>query len=130
MRDVEFVAARLYTGPLFEKYCAVLRGIPGFSAFLTNKMHTLCMGNNYCATIHAINDALIDGLREFDPPVKRTRIGRPGFDERLASQSAAFAMANHGSGCDSSADPDQDPGLQPDEKIAATGAFAIGCDKR
>ena len=59
IRDVEFFGARLYTGPLFEKYCAVLRGIPGFSAFLTNKYHELCMGNRYCSTIHAINDAFI-----------------------------------------------------------------------
>ena len=59
IKDVEFHCARLYTGPLFEKYCAVLRGLPGFSAFLTNKYKSLCHGNRYCATIHAINDALI-----------------------------------------------------------------------
>ena len=37
----------------------MLRGLPGFSAFLTNKYKSLCHGNRYCATIHAINDALI-----------------------------------------------------------------------
>ena len=59
IRDDEFIALRLYTGPMFEKYCAVLRGLPGFSAFLTSKYEALCAGNRYCATIHAINDALI-----------------------------------------------------------------------
>ena len=37
----------------------MLRGLPGFSPFLTTKYETLCLGNRYCATIHAINDALI-----------------------------------------------------------------------
>ena len=85
MHRVCGTGARLYTGPLFEKYCAVLRGVPGFSAFLTDKYahacidacmqpthkyarddacgprryKKLCLGNRYSGTIHAINSAFV-----------------------------------------------------------------------
>ena len=36
---------------MFEKYCAVLRGVPPGSAFLTRKFQQLCLGNTYPATI-------------------------------------------------------------------------------
>jgi len=44
---------------MFEKYSAVLRGVPRLVPFLTKRFEGLCLGNTYCATIHAINSALI-----------------------------------------------------------------------
>lgn len=46
----ECIGLRLYTGPLFIKYNAVLRGISGRVAFLQSTMEELCRGNKYtCA---------------------------------------------------------------------------------
>jgi len=57
--DLELVCSRLYTGPMFEKYSAVLRGVPRLVPFLTRRFETLCKGNRYGTTIHSINAALI-----------------------------------------------------------------------
>ena len=38
----ELIGARSYTGPLFVKYNAVLRGLQSDSAFLKNTMVALC----------------------------------------------------------------------------------------
>ena len=56
----QFVAARLYTGPMFVKYNGVLRGIqPQSPAFFAETWRRLCLGNCYTATIHTINAALV-----------------------------------------------------------------------
>ena len=85
----EVVAARLYTGPLFVKYNAVLRGLHSESPFLRNSLIQLCcapdvvlgyMGraktheeangglpwasalaqcNKYVTTLHAINSCIV-----------------------------------------------------------------------
>ena len=57
----EFHAARLYTGPMFMKYNAVLRGLP--SRLLSPKMWThmkkLCGDSTYATTLHCINSAIV-----------------------------------------------------------------------
>lgn len=62
----EVVAARLYTGPLFVKYNAVLRGIDSSSDYLKGEMKKYCAEreggtkiNPYCTTLHSINSAII-----------------------------------------------------------------------
>lgn len=58
----EFVAARLYTGPMFEKYNASIRG--GSTQlkqadFMKNIFSKLCKGNRFSTTIQAVNSSLI-----------------------------------------------------------------------
>ena len=60
----EFIGARLYTGPMFEKYNTVLRGgamnmTDSQPSFLKHKFETLCWHNYYTTTIHAISSAII-----------------------------------------------------------------------
>lgn len=50
----EFVAGRLYTGPMYHKYNTVLRSKSG-EAHLVDKCRELCKENDYPTTIHAIN---------------------------------------------------------------------------
>ena len=54
----EAIAGRLYSGPMFEKYNAVLRSFT-MNEFLVAKCQWLCMGNKYVTTIHAINSCVI-----------------------------------------------------------------------
>ena len=57
----ELLGGRLYTGPMYQKYNAVLRGYgdaPG-STFLADAARKLTKGNRYVTTIHAINSAVI-----------------------------------------------------------------------
>eukprot|EP00325_Prymnesiales_sp_UTEX-LB-985_P016966 CAMPEP_0174755368 /NCGR_PEP_ID=MMETSP1094-20130205/106211_1 /TAXON_ID=156173 /ORGANISM="Chrysochromulina brevifilum, Strain UTEX LB 985" /LENGTH=715 /DNA_ID=CAMNT_0015961257 /DNA_START=10 /DNA_END=2157 /DNA_ORIENTATION=+ len=56
--DEELVAIRLYTGPMYQKYNAVLRAKSG-NAFLVKQWKDICIRNNYVSTIHAINSAVI-----------------------------------------------------------------------
>lgn len=51
-------AGRLYTGPLFLKYNAVLRSFTG-SPFLKERFDALCQDNTYTTTIHVINSAIV-----------------------------------------------------------------------
>ena len=54
--EEELISARLYTGPLFLKYNAVLRGyIPALAA----RARALTLGNEYTSTVHCINSALV-----------------------------------------------------------------------
>jgi len=53
----EFIAARLYTGPMYLKYNAVLRGLQ--FEFAKQSFDQLCKGNKYTTTLHAINSAII-----------------------------------------------------------------------
>mmetsp|Transcript_3500 Transcript_3500/g.7457 ORF Transcript_3500/g.7457 Transcript_3500/m.7457 type:complete len:1156 (+) Transcript_3500:3-3470(+) len=55
----EVLCARLYTGPLYEKYNAVLRGLPRKVDFFEKKFNQLCKGNRYTNTLHAINSVLV-----------------------------------------------------------------------
>ena len=54
----EAIAARLYTGPMYEKYNAALRKASGVD-LLVRRFEKLCAGNSYATTIHAINSAVI-----------------------------------------------------------------------
>ena len=53
----EFIAARLYTGPMYLKYNSVLRGL--LFAFAQKSLEELCRGNKYATTLHVINSAII-----------------------------------------------------------------------
>jgi len=55
----EFVATRLYTGPMFVKYNAVLRGIDTDVRPLEARFQSLCRGNRYASTLHCINSAVV-----------------------------------------------------------------------
>jgi ankyrin repeat protein len=56
----EFHAARLYTGPTFMKYNAVLRGLPKLvDHLLFQTMQELCQDNRYVTTLHCINSAIV-----------------------------------------------------------------------
>ena len=54
----ELVGGRLYTGPLYAKYNAVLRAKSG-DAWLVEQCKLLTLGNSYTTTIHAINSCVI-----------------------------------------------------------------------
>jgi len=56
--DIEFVSARLYTGPMYLKYNAVLRAAPNLSEPLTEFASRLCLGNKYETTLHGISAAI------------------------------------------------------------------------
>jgi len=53
----EFIATRLYTGPMYECYCAVLRGLK-ITCFAKKNLE-LNMGNVYVCTLHLINNAVV-----------------------------------------------------------------------
>ena len=62
METPELIAARLYTGPLYQKYNLVLRGSPslrGAPPALTAALQSLCEGNRYQTTLHCINSAIV-----------------------------------------------------------------------
>ena len=56
--EEEVLAGRLYTGPMYQKYNAVLRACTG-DAYLVDCAKKICRGNSYQTTIHAINSAVI-----------------------------------------------------------------------
>ena len=57
LAQMELFAARLYTGPMFVKYNAVLRGTPSSIPFLRQQLEQICLGNLYTSTLHVINAA-------------------------------------------------------------------------
>ena len=57
--DAEFIACRLYTGPLFVKYNLVLRGLSALVPHLVEQFELLCHGNRYVTTLHACNSAVV-----------------------------------------------------------------------
>ena len=73
----ELLAGRLYTGPMYQKYNAVLRAKSG-DAFLTKKAAQLCLGNSYATTVRAHGSpspappcaqrATAQGWRKFESP--------------------------------------------------------------
>jgi hypothetical protein len=80
LRDDEFYAARLYTGPMYLKYNAALRHkgmMNSDDAPASSKEHSeaqfqqLCMGNYYVSTLHAINSAVVKlGSEPLPTPVQ------------------------------------------------------------
>ena len=57
---VDVLCGRLYTGPLFVKYNAVLRGASADAPpYLRRRLHELCLGNQYTTTLHALNSTLL-----------------------------------------------------------------------
>ena len=60
LRKEEFIASRLYTGPMFQKYNAVLRANAGESPqWMKDTFQTLCKGNRYTTTIWVLNSAIV-----------------------------------------------------------------------
>ena len=59
LSEAEFVALRLYTGPLFVKYNAVLRGTVSTVVPLINHFRRVCMGHLYPTTLHILSAAII-----------------------------------------------------------------------
>ena len=56
LADTEFYGARLYTGPMYEKYNLVLRGSPDHAlAKFHGEFKMICRGNKYATTLHLIN---------------------------------------------------------------------------
>lgn len=58
LQVAELIGARLYTGPMFEKYNGRLRYYTG-NEFLMKQCMRLCKDNKYTTTLHVINSALI-----------------------------------------------------------------------
>jgi len=54
----ELLAGRLYTGPMYMKYNAVLRAKSG-NVFLMQQNKALCKGNDYPTSIHATNSCVL-----------------------------------------------------------------------
>ena len=58
--DQELLCARLYTGPCYQKYAAVLRSAHATSPpFFKEQFEAMCKGNWYQTTIHVINSAVV-----------------------------------------------------------------------
>ena len=58
--EFELMAARLYTGPMYVKYNAILRGgLPSSPARDAERFASLCKGNRYVTTLHCINSAVV-----------------------------------------------------------------------
>lgn len=58
--EYELIAARLYTGPMYVKYNAILRGgLPSSPAREAERFARLCQGNRYVTTLHCINSAVV-----------------------------------------------------------------------
>eukprot|EP00445_Apocalathium_hangoei_P005925 CAMPEP_0203852806 /NCGR_PEP_ID=MMETSP0359-20131031/8149_1 /ASSEMBLY_ACC=CAM_ASM_000338 /TAXON_ID=268821 /ORGANISM="Scrippsiella Hangoei, Strain SHTV-5" /LENGTH=1009 /DNA_ID=CAMNT_0050769033 /DNA_START=39 /DNA_END=3068 /DNA_ORIENTATION=- len=55
---VEVLAARLYTGPMYEKYNSQLRAASG-DKVLRQKNDELLMGNSYVTTVHGISSCVL-----------------------------------------------------------------------
>jgi hypothetical protein len=60
LRKEEFIASRLYTGPMFQKYNAVLRANAGAAPkWMKDYFQQLCKGNRYTTTIWVLNSAIV-----------------------------------------------------------------------
>ena len=55
----EAIGARLYTGPMYVKYNAVLRGWESAVRPLEAAFEQLCMGNAYVTTLNVINSCVV-----------------------------------------------------------------------
>ena len=54
----ELMGARLYTGPMYVKYNATLRGVRSSKAAEFARWYASCRGNRYATSLHVINSAL------------------------------------------------------------------------
>ena len=54
----EAIGARLYSGPMYEKYNLVLRSRSG-NEYMLGRFKKECQGNTYTTTLHAINSAVV-----------------------------------------------------------------------
>ena len=76
LQEVEFIGARLYTGPLYIKYNACLRGM-GVAA-MEKRWNEICLGNRYTTTLHVINSAVVKlGKLQVAEKVYRGVTGEP-----------------------------------------------------
>ena len=55
----ELIGGRLYTGPMYASYNAVLRGKDSAVPVLREQFESICLGNTYTTTLHAINSLLV-----------------------------------------------------------------------
>jgi hypothetical protein len=74
----EMLAGRLYTGPMYMKYNAVLRA-KSKADMLIKAWKALCMGNDYVTTIHAINSCVL----KLSKLTKAAKVWRGIKDARL-----------------------------------------------
>ena len=79
----EFITLRLYTGPLYMKYNAVLRAHSGVPV-LKRAYDRLCKGNNYTNTLHVLTAAIIKLGKTMQVRTRRDERALPGplpFDQ-------------------------------------------------
>ena len=57
--EVEFIGARLYTGPMFRKYNTILRSVGSEDKGMVEKMKALVKANRYTTTVHVINSCIV-----------------------------------------------------------------------
>ena len=94
LRREEFVGARLYTGPMFVKYNACLRGVGVRS--MEPRWRELCQTNTYTTTLHVINSAVVK-LGKLQPAEKVYRGVSGGV---LPEQFWTPSAANIQGGCE------------------------------
>eukprot|EP00900_Chrysochromulina_parva_P013572 jgi/Chrpa1/22215/Chrysochromulina_OHIO_Genome00025843-RA len=94
LRKEEFIASRLYTGPMFQKYNAVLRANVGDAEktpqWMKDNYQQLCKGNRYTTTIWVLNSAIVK-LKALTPAARVYR-GLKG----LALPDALLKKNEHG----------------------------------
>ena len=91
LRKEEFIASRLYTGPMFQKYNAVLRATVGAAPqLMKDNYQQLCKGNRYTTTIWVLNSAIVK-LKALTPAARVYR-GLKG----LALPNALLTKNEHG----------------------------------
>ena len=86
---LEAFGARLYTGPMFVKYNAVLRGNPSLAR---------CKGNGYRTTIHVINSCIVKASK-----LTRANVSTLASNRRLCLLGCCSAAARPLLGCCSAA---------------------------
>ena len=58
MSEDELIGTRLYTGPCFVKYNAVLRGVRSKCSIQFARWFASCKGNQYTTTLHIMNSGI------------------------------------------------------------------------
>ena len=84
----QLVALRLYTGPMYVKYLAVLRGRGSNDAAAAAHLDILCVGNPFATTLHTISSGIarLARLTKVEKVYRTTAAGPlpPAFYERDA----------------------------------------------
>lgn len=70
LREEEVIALLLYTGPMFKKYNAVLRGFP-------QDTYEALLGNTYTTTIYCIVSGVIKLSKHMRLPADRYETAAP-----------------------------------------------------